>query len=253
MHHAAEQRVAAAVLSAFLWVAGPTVATAVANPGGGHGNGGGGSSHGGSSGGGNGHGNSGSSGNGGFGNGNGNGNVGSANVSVANGNGNVNGNGAKVNGSTASSAAAPAPSKVSAQTNSSAASGSSNGVQPHQGTFQQPLVTFGDGRNATAQLPKSESVAVQVDAAPAQMVATASGELTRTSIDIQGDSRKSTANRELSAIARDILPLWEAAEPHNLRDAYFGLTGLVLMPLAGLWVGYRQARAQRAAEQITRK
>ncbi|MGB8405058.1 MAG: hypothetical protein WCE30_13435 [Mycobacterium sp.] len=246
MHHAAEQQIAAAVLSAFLWVAGPTVATAVANPGGGHGNGGGGSSHGGSSGGGNGHGNSGSPGNASIGNANGNGgfgngNVGNANVGVTNGNG------------TTASPSTAAPSKVSAQTNSSAASGSSNGLPPHQGTFQQPLVTFGDGHNATAQLPKSESVAVQVDAAPTQMVATASSELTRTSIDIQGDSRKSTANRELSVIARDILPLWEAAEPHNLRDAYFGLTGLVLMPLAGLWVGYRQARAQRAAAQITRK
>jgi hypothetical protein len=33
--------------------------------------------------------------------------------------------------------------------------------------------------------------------------------------------------------------------------AMWGLAGLILAPLAGVWLGYRQARANRAADQLT--
>lgn len=41
------------------------------------------------------------------------------------------------------------------------------------------------------------------------------------------------------------IPVWAAAEPVGLRGDLFGLAGLVLMPLIGLAVGYRQAKAAR--------
>ena len=39
--------------------------------------------------------------------------------------------------------------------------------------------------------------------------------------------------------------LFASAEPVGLRGDLFGLAGLVLMPLIGLAVGYRQAKAAR--------
>lgn len=58
-------------------------------------------------------------------------------------------------------------------------------------------------------------------------------------------------------------PIQPAAERHPFIEAIpaplqpafpggllFGIAGLVLMPLAGVWVGYRQARATRAASQL---
>ena len=41
------------------------------------------------------------------------------------------------------------------------------------------------------------------------------------------------------------IPVWAAAEPVGVRGDLFGLAGLVLMPLVGLVVGYRQAKAAR--------
>jgi hypothetical protein len=46
--------------------------------------------------------------------------------------------------------------------------------------------------------------------------------------------------------------LWAAAAPNRPGGLVFGLTGLVLAPLAGVWLGYRQARATKAASQLIR-
>jgi hypothetical protein len=39
--------------------------------------------------------------------------------------------------------------------------------------------------------------------------------------------------------------LWAPLRPTFGTDLLFGLAGLVLIPLAGAWLGYRQARAAR--------
>jgi hypothetical protein len=44
--------------------------------------------------------------------------------------------------------------------------------------------------------------------------------------------------------------LWAAAAPSLPDGALFGLAGLILAPIAGAWLGYRQARASRAAAQL---
>jgi hypothetical protein len=49
-----------------------------------------------------------------------------------------------------------------------------------------------------------------------------------------------------------VASLWAAAAPNRPGGLLFGLTGLVLAPLAGVWLGYRQARATKAASQLIR-
>lgn len=56
------------------------------------------------------------------------------------------------------------------------------------------------------------------------------------------------AAADLLSAAHTGVPVWAAAEPVGLRSDLFGLAGLVLMPLVGLVVGYRQAKAVRDAD-----
>jgi hypothetical protein len=49
---------------------------------------------------------------------------------------------------------------------------------------------------------------------------------------------------------RTVASLWAAAAPSLPGGALFGLAGLILAPIAGAWLGYRQARASRAAAQL---
>ena len=44
--------------------------------------------------------------------------------------------------------------------------------------------------------------------------------------------------------------IWAPLRPTFGSGLLFGLAGLVLMPLSGVWLGYRQARAARAAEHL---
>lgn len=61
------------------------------------------------------------------------------------------------------------------------------------------------------------------------------------------------------AVRLDVAPPWQrtvaslwaaAAEPSRPGGLDFGIAGLILAPLAGVWLGYRQARASRAAAQL---
>ncbi|MEZ0049186.1 hypothetical protein ABIA30_000176 [Mycobacterium sp. MAA66] len=130
--------------------------------------------------------------------------------------------------------------------------GASSAGQPPQVGSPQPVVTVGDGRNPAAQLPKPAPTAIQSYPAPVQMVAAPRNQLTPTSIAIRGGSQQTPDDPELTIIERGVMPLLAAAQPDDFRDIYLGVTGFLLVPLAGLWLGYRQERAQRAAEQILR-
>ncbi len=46
-------------------------------------------------------------------------------------------------------------------------------------------------------------------------------------------------------------PLMTAPPATGGISAMWGLAGLILAPLAGIWLGYRQARATKAADQMT--
>ena len=45
-------------------------------------------------------------------------------------------------------------------------------------------------------------------------------------------------------------PFADALEPRWPAGALFGIAGLLLAPLGGVWLGYRQARASKAASQL---
>lgn len=263
----AQRYLGAAVTGAFLMLASTTAVPAPAAPGGGHGGGGhagAGGAHGASRGG-SAHpaGVSGAArpGNGiGFGAGNGNGNgIGRANSGLGaeasgNGNGGVgNGNG---NGNSKSSIANSSSATVQgSSTGTSSSGGSSTSAQgttsspdgggpPQRISIAKPPVTVGDGRNGLTQVPKP-IVAVSIPSAPDRFIAAAPVGPATISIQAQGNSGHPAEDRMLARIGRGALPLWVGGPPTDMRSLWFGLTGLVLMPLAGLWLGYRQARAER--------
>ncbi|MCW2561207.1 MAG: hypothetical protein JWP55_5171 [Mycobacterium sp.] len=51
---------------------------------------------------------------------------------------------------------------------------------------------------------------------------------------------------------RTVESLWAAAAPGWPDGLLFGVAGLIFAPIAGGWLGYRQARASRAAAQLVR-
>jgi hypothetical protein len=54
------------------------------------------------------------------------------------------------------------------------------------------------------------------------------------------------------APAERMVSQWAAAAPGRPGGLLFGLAGLILAPIGGAWLGYRQARASRAAAQLIR-
>jgi hypothetical protein len=61
-----------------------------------------------------------------------------------------------------------------------------------------------------------------------------------------------TDRLDVAPTERIVASLWAAAAPGRPGGLLFGLAGLVLAPIAGAWLGYRQARASRAAAQLIR-
>ncbi|MUL74691.1 hypothetical protein [Mycolicibacterium sp. CBMA 226] len=214
--------VAGLSVSAFLVLAGPT-AIAAADPGGSHGNSG--NSKSGSGPGGASRGNSGNGGSGPDGNSGGNasafGKTNTGKSSKANGNGNGNGNGRGSGNGVASGA----------QSNS----GSHNPAAaptPDPPNPPRPVVVAehhtGTTRGGRAWWPAPGVAAPTVEGpAPAPSAPSEGGAADLLSADHTG------------------VPVWAAAEPVGVRGDLFGLAGLVLMPLVGLVVGYRQAKAVR--------
>jgi hypothetical protein len=63
-----------------------------------------------------------------------------------------------------------------------------------------------------------------------------------------------TTKLEPPALQRAVSSLWAAAAaPSRPGGVVFGIAGLLLAPIAGAWLGYRQARASRAAAQLVRR
>lgn len=212
-------RVANLSIAAFVVLAGPSLAIAAADPGGSHGNGG--NSNSGKSGSGQSSASRGNSGTGGGSAGNGSpgprssasGRTNTGNSSKSNGNGNDNGSwnnfapGAQSNsGSDGPDAVVPTPVNPPAPV-----------VVAEQHTGTAPA-----GRSWWSAPDVAPPVEVPAPAAPSE-----EGAADLLSVDHTG------------------IPVWAAAEPVGVRGDLFGLAGLVLMPLVGLAVGYRQAKAAR--------
>jgi len=58
---------------------------------------------------------------------------------------------------------------------------------------------------------------------------------------------------DVPPVQRAVAMLWAAAAPGRPSGVLFGLAGLILAPIAGAFLGYRQARASRAAAQLVRR
>jgi hypothetical protein len=201
-------------VSAFLVLAGPA-AIAAADPGGSHGNGG--NSKSGSGQGGGSRGNSGNGGSGPRGNSGGTASASdptnTGKSSKANGAGNGRGNGNNVTSGAQSNNGSDNPAAVPA----------SDRRNPPMSVVVAEHHT-GTTRGERAWWP-APGVAAPTVEAPAPSAPSESGAADLLSADHTG------------------IPVWAAAEP-GVRGDLFGLAGLVLMPLVGLVVGYRQAKAR---------
>jgi hypothetical protein len=58
---------------------------------------------------------------------------------------------------------------------------------------------------------------------------------------------------DVPPVQRTVATLWAAAAPSRPGGVLFGLAGLIFAPIAGAFLGYRQARASRAAAQLVRR
>jgi len=106
-----------------------------------------------------------------------------------------------------------------------------------------PAVTVGNGRSPgilTGQperAPRPNGTAPNVAPAVTQPAAT---------------HLPPTDRLDVAPAERMVASLWAAAAPGRPGGLLFGLAGLFLAPIAGAWLGYRQARASRAAAQLIR-
>jgi hypothetical protein len=113
-------------------------------------------------------------------------------------------------------------------------------------------VTFGDGRSP-------DFVAVAPDEMLGPVVEQPVAVVVAPALASSGPARVAVAS-SVPAIEGSPWPLsetpvasiWGKVEPGWPAGALFGLAGLLLAPIAGVWVGYRQARASRAASQLVR-
>lgn len=214
-------RVANLSLAAFVVLTGPSLAIAAADPGGSHGNGG--NSNSGKAGSGQSSASRGNSGTGGGSAGNGSpgpkssssGRTNTGNSSKSNGNGNGNDNGSWNN-------FAPG-----AQSNSG-----SDGPDAVVPTPVNPPVPVVVAEQHTGTAPAGRSWWSAPDVAPP--------------VEVPAPAAPSEEGAaDLLSVDHTGIPVWAAAEPVGVRGDLFGLAGLVLMPLVGLVVGYRQAKAAR--------
>lgn len=132
---------------------------------------------------------------------------------------------------------------------SGGANSGNNGSRPI--SVPQPVVTAGDQPALVTSVPEPELVAVSVRL-PAEAVAVTPVQPMAILVARQTDSGTPTDGDGLSMIVRGITPVWAGAQPDGMWESlYVGLIGLVLMPLAGLWIGYQQIRAERATGKIS--
>lgn len=128
--------------------------------------------------------------------------------------------------------------------------GSAGGAQPG-GSFAAPAVTFGDGRAPGGTVGADQPVsAASPGAAPRSPDPVT--ELDPASlVPILEPLPPSTALREAASPKPEFVDrVWSPLRPAFPGGLVFGIAGLVLGPLAGVWLGYRQARA--AAQLVDR-
>jgi hypothetical protein len=133
-----------------------------------------------------------------------------------------------------------APAEAPAAT---AGGGSGSAAQP---AFVAPTVTFGNSRapgylsGAHRSTTAAESIPSPVNPAPAAADQWSPAPAVPT-----------TAVRELASQRPEFIDrIWAPLRPEFPGGVVFGIAGLVVAPLAGVWIGYRQARGADAADHF---
>jgi hypothetical protein len=128
--------------------------------------------------------------------------------------------------------------------------GSGGAAQP---AFVAPTVTFGDGRTpgflggGAQPTVAAGSVPSPVAPAPAPVPPAANPSSPAPSEVI----RPTTALREFDSQGPEFINrIWAPLRRAFPGGLVFGIVGLVVAPLAGAWLGYRQARAADAGDQL---
>lgn len=213
-------RVANLSIAAFVVLAGPSLAIAAADPGGSHGNGG--------------NSNSGKS--------------GSGQSSASRGNSGA-GGGSAGNGNSGPKSSASGHTNTG---NSSKSNGNGNGNASRNNFAPGAQSNSGsDGPDAVVPTPVNPPVPVVVaeqhtGAAPAGRSWWSAPDVAPPVVEVPAPAAPSEEGAaDLLSVDHTGIPVWAAAEPVGVRGDLFGLAGLVLMPLVGLVVGYRQAKAAR--------
>jgi len=131
-------------------------------------------------------------------------------------------------------------------------------TEPNGPPFTAPPVVFGDGRTPgiLSWSRASGDARPETAVGPAEILVVNMAPLVEAPPPAPAPSPPPPSP---TAVRLDVAPPWQrtvasmwaaAAEPSQPGGLGFGIAGLILAPLAGVWLGYRQARASRAAAQL---
>jgi len=123
--------------------------------------------------------------------------------------------------------------------------GSAGAAQP---AFVGPTVTLGNGRTH-GFLGGVDEPSVDAGQAPAQVnSAPAAASPSSPAPEVMP---LTTILHEFDSQGPEFIDrIWAPLRPAFPGELVFGIAGLLLAPLAGVWLGYRQARATEAADQV---
>ncbi len=154
-----------------------------------------------------------------------------------------------------------APSAPSAPTASATPiiTGSGGGATPGGAPVPivAPVVTFGDGRSPAfiaetpAELPAQPEPRPLVEQAQSTTTAVrAVPEAAVEPISVAGPPASTMEVIQWPLSETPVTSFWGRVQPGWPAGLLFGLAGLLLAPIGGVWLGWRQARAARAASQL---
>lgn len=203
-------------VAALLAVAGPSAAIAAADPGGSHGNGG-------------------------------NGNSGKSNTSRGNSGGGNNGNAgpkSSFSGQTKNGNSSNSNGNGDGSANGRANKAAS-GAQSNSGSDNPAAAPTFTPPNPPLPVVAAEQHVVRAPAGGSWSSPTAAPPPLELQVPLLVNEEGAA---DLLSVEDSGIPVWAAAQPVALRGDLFGLAGLVLMPLVGLAVGYRQAKTAREVD-----
>ena len=132
-------------------------------------------------------------------------------------------------------------------------------TEPNGLPFTAPPVTFGNGRTPGLLTGAPDDAPPQAAVEPAGAGDPTVAPVVEALPPPPAPSPPQPPSPPPPAVRLEVAPPWQrtvaswwatAAEPNRPGGIGFGIAGLILAPLAGIWLGYRQARASRAAAQL---